>query len=359
MFFKKIKKYSLITSLFFALPIFVFAQGFVGSVLNALSDLLEGLALIASIAAMGAFIWGVVKYVVSADNEEKRTQAKYVMVYGVVGIFVIFSIWGIVALFSNVFGIGIGGGPTWNQIPTIPGTKEAAQNSLVGKLLLQFGKWIGALVIIVMSFAVTLFFWGVAKYILSGANEEKRKEGVYYILYGVIGIFVMVAVWGFVFLLSNIFGVGIGGQLNVPSLGINNDSGISIDSQKFTGCDGISWDPKSGKTSFKGFVCLFVKLLSPLPPILITLALLYFFWGITKYIRAGGNSEELREGKNVMIYGVIAMFVMLAVWGLVVVVKNELGLGDSGYVIEKSEFDNWGDPTKLDLSNFTSPRTGN
>ncbi len=344
---------------FSILPNFVLAQtSLVNSILMALSSILKGLAVIASACAMGAFIWGVIKYVISAENEEQRIQAKSIIVYGVVSLFVVFSIWGIVSLFSNVFGIGIGGGLTKDQIPLVPGAIEGAQTSLIGKLLVQFGKWIGALVLLVMALAIVLFFWGVAKYILSGADAEKRKEGSYYMLYGVVGIFVMSAVWGLVFFLSNTFGVGIGGGTNVPALGIDNSSGISLDSQKFGSCAGVSWDPSSGRVSFKSFVCLFIRLLSPIPPILVTLALLYFFWGITKYIRAGGNSEELREGKNVMIYGTVALFVMLAVWGLVIVVKNELGLGNADYVIKQSDFNSWGDPAKIGPADFTTPRTG-
>lgn len=357
---EKTKNYliGLLASILF--PVIALAQNGrgVNSFLVALSDILEGLALIASVCAIGAFIWGVIKYVLSADNEEKRSEAKYVMVYGVVGVFIVFSIWGMVALLSNIFGIGIGGVPIWEEMPSIPGAKDTSQSTLLGKLILQFAGWIGALVMIVMAFAITLFFWGIAKYILSGANEEKRKEGVYYIVYGVVGVFIMVSTLGIVYLLSNIFGIGIGGQLEVPSLGIDNNSGIAIDDQKFTSCDGVNWNPRSGAVSFKGIVCLFVRLLSPIPPILITLATLYFFWGITKYIRAGGNSEEMKEGKNVMIYGIIALFVMFAVWGLVVLVKNELGLGNAGYVISTSEFDSWGDPTKIGAEQFTSPRTG-
>jgi hypothetical protein len=350
--------FSYIISIFVLAPSLVFGASFIDSTLVAISNILKILAATAAAFAMLAFVWGVIKYVISAENEEQRSQARAMIVYGVISLFVIFSIWGIALFISRTFGISLGGSLTPDNIPLLPGsTSSASGDSAIAKLLVQFGKWIGALVIIVMSFAIVLFFYGVAKYILGGANEEKRREGAYYMLYGVIGIFVMSAVWGLVFFLGNIVGVNIGGQSTVPSIGIENNSGIGVDTQKFSGCAGSKWDPKGGSVSFQSFVCLFITLLAPIPPILVTIALLYFFWGITKYIRAGGNSEELKSGRDVMIYGIIALFVMLAVWGLVLLVQGGLGIGSSDYIIKQSDFDSWGDPSKINASDFTkSPK---
>lgn len=62
-------------------------------------------------------------------------------------------------------------------------------------------------------------------------------------------------------------------------------------------------------------------------PLVFTLALLFFFWGVVKYIRSAGNEKE--EGKKIMIWGVVALFVMSSVWGLVSFIQNEL-LVDKG-----------------------------
>ena len=50
-------------------------------------------------------------------------------------------------------------------------------------------------------------------------------------------------------------------------------------------------------------------------PIVFTLALLFFFWGVAKYIRSAG--EEKEEGKKIMIWGVVGIAVMASIWGLV------------------------------------------
>ncbi|MBI2023940.1 hypothetical protein HYT00_00890 [Candidatus Giovannonibacteria bacterium] len=67
--------------------------------------------------------------------------------------------------------------------------------------------------------ATIIFLWGVILYILSGGDEEKRKEGRQYIVYGLVGLFVMVAVWGIVnVLIGFVFPGGPGPAPSLPSL---------------------------------------------------------------------------------------------------------------------------------------------
>ena len=90
----------------------------------------------------------------------------------------------------------------------------------------------------------------------------------------------------------------------------------------------VPWDTGAADgsgTTFKAFVCLIIKFLKPIPVVLVSLSMLYFFWGIGKYIGAAGQ-EELQKGRNTIIYGIIAMFVMVALWGLVFILQKEFGL---------------------------------
>ncbi|OHA93375.1 MAG: hypothetical protein A3D37_02125 [Candidatus Zambryskibacteria bacterium RIFCSPHIGHO2_02_FULL_38_22] len=61
-------------------------------------------------------------------------------------------------------------------------------------------------------------------------------------------------------------------------------------------------------------------------PLAFTLALLFFFWGVAKYIWSAGDAKE--EGKKIMVWGVIALFVMSSIWGIITVLKSDLGIGD-------------------------------
>lgn len=60
-------------------------------------------------------------------------------------------------------------------------------------------------------------------------------------------------------------------------------------------------------------------------PLAFTLALLFFFWGVAKYIRSEGNDKA--QARQIMVWGVIALFVMSAVWGLVRFIRTEFGIG--------------------------------
>ncbi|MDD3662420.1 MAG: hypothetical protein PHT84_00985 [Candidatus Pacebacteria bacterium] len=52
-----------------------------------------------------AFIWGIIQYFMNPDNEEKRKKGKSFLLWGLIGLFVMISVWGLVAVFSNTFGI--------------------------------------------------------------------------------------------------------------------------------------------------------------------------------------------------------------------------------------------------------------
>jgi predicted permease len=61
-------------------------------------------------------------------------------------------------------------------------------------------------------------------------------------------------------------------------------------------------------------------LISLVIPVLIALGVLAFMWGIVMYL-FGKNKEE---GKSFMLWGIIALFVMTSVWGLVGILRGTL-----------------------------------
>mgnify|MGYP001276423118 CR=1 FL=1 len=68
------------------------------------------------------------------------------------------------------------------------------------------------------------------------------------------------------------------------------------------------------------------QLIRTATPIVVALALLYFFWGLAKYILAAGDEEAKTEGRSIMIWGIIALFVIVSVWGLVGVLNTTFGI---------------------------------
>lgn len=61
-----------------------------------------------------AFIWGVIQYYLNPENEEKRKKGKSFIVGGLIALFVMLSMWGIVTIFTTTFRVG-------NTIPQLPG----------------------------------------------------------------------------------------------------------------------------------------------------------------------------------------------------------------------------------------------
>ena len=68
------------------------------------------------------------------------------------------------------------------------------------------------------------------------------------------------------------------------------------------------------------------KLVGIAIPIIFALALLLFFWGVAKYIWSAGSDKD--EGKKVMFWGVIALFVISSIWGLTNFISDALYLDE-------------------------------
>ncbi len=64
-------------------------------------------------------------------------------------------------------------------------------------------------------------------------------------------------------------------------------------------------------------------------PLLITIAVLTLMWGIVQFITAAGDEEKRKKGREFIIYGIIGLFVMVSIWGLVGVLSGTFNLSTS------------------------------
>jgi hypothetical protein len=103
---KKIAKVS--AGLLWVLPFVSFAQNsinasYINSMFSATKSLLDqGVVILVSLAVCW-FIWNVVKYAMSEDEEGKE-KARSQMIWGIIAIAVIVSIWGLVSILQGIFG---------------------------------------------------------------------------------------------------------------------------------------------------------------------------------------------------------------------------------------------------------------
>ena len=76
-------------------------------------------------------------------------------------------------------------------IPLLEGIKQQIVNPLIGLL-----------------FAVALlyFLWGVSQFIYNSADEQGREKGKQHILWGLIGLLIMVSVFGIINLICRTVG---------------------------------------------------------------------------------------------------------------------------------------------------------
>ena len=70
------------------------------------------------------------------------------------------------------------------------------------------------------------------------------------------------------------------------------------------------------------------SILNAVIPIIIALAVVYILWGIVQtYIKA--DEESRKAGHMKILYGIIGLFVMLSIWGLVNVLVQTTGLNNN------------------------------
>lgn len=78
--------------------------------------------------------------------------------------------------------------------------------------------------------------------------------------------------------------------------------------------------------NFSELVGVFLNIIQDLIPVVASLALLVFLWGLAKFIfRIGGDEKAIVEGKSLMKWGLIALFIMVSVWGIIKFAYDDIG----------------------------------
>ena len=82
------------------------------TLMKSVVPLLVGLAIV-------GFVYGIIKYFLNPDNEEKRKQGKDFMLWGLIALFVMVSIWALVGIFTGTF---------TGKNPVLPSLPESSQS---------------------------------------------------------------------------------------------------------------------------------------------------------------------------------------------------------------------------------------
>ena len=89
-------------------------SGTVGGIIAMLSNWIGYIIPLLVTIAIGYFIWGVIQFMIAADEESKKV-GRTKIINGLIGLFVIMAFWGIIAVVKNTFGIK-GAADTSNSI---------------------------------------------------------------------------------------------------------------------------------------------------------------------------------------------------------------------------------------------------
>jgi len=73
-----------------------------------------------------------------------------------------------------------------------------------------------------------------------------------------------------------------------------------------------------------GTLRIFSLLFNGLIGLFVTVAIVVFFWGLIMYLWQVG--EKKHEGLQTMFWGVIAIFVMVSIWGIIHLLQNTFGV---------------------------------
>lgn len=80
------------------------------------------------------------------------------------------------------------------------------------------------------------------------------------------------------------------------------------------------------------------SIVAALLPVVVGIAVLVFFWGLVKYIFAQGSEESKADGKKIMFWGAVALFIMFSIWGIIQLAQQTFDVeggapGDVGDIV--------------------------
>jgi hypothetical protein len=176
-------------------------------------------------------------------------------------------------------------------------------------LLANIQNILNTIVPILIMIGVVYFVWGVVRYMIADSEEAKTK-GKDSIIYGLIGFSVIIGLWGLVNIVVNTFKL----EGTAPSLAPITGTG--------TGCS-LAGDPK-----FQDLLCYITSIINNfIIPLIFALATVAFVWGVVQFFILNADEQEKRaQGKQFMIWGIVALAVMLSVWGLVGMLTSTFGI---------------------------------
>ncbi len=103
------------------------------------------------------------------------------------------------------------------QTPVASTCAANANTGTIETIICRLGSILNTIIPFLIVLAVIYFVWGVITYMFSG-DDEAKKKGREMIIYGIIGLAVIIGLWGLVGILTRTFGLNGAQEINVPCI---------------------------------------------------------------------------------------------------------------------------------------------
>ncbi|HEY4515711.1 MAG TPA: hypothetical protein VJH67_00810 [Candidatus Paceibacterota bacterium] len=80
-------------------------------------------------------------------------------------------------------------------------------------------------------------------------------------------------------------------------------------------------------TNFTQLVNKFIDLGGAAIPLIVAIAFLLFVWGVAGFIRSTGSDTDMQKKKGILIWGVVGLFVIFTIWGIISFLRTEFEFG--------------------------------
>jgi hypothetical protein len=180
----------------------------------------------------------------------------------------------------------------------------------LGSLMVKIRDMLESIIPVIVALGMVYFVWGVVQFVIADSEEAKGK-GKDRIIYGLIGFAIIAGLWGLVNIVVRTFGFSNSAP-SVSSLVVQNPATCSL----------------MGSPTFQDVLCYVTKIINDsVIPLIFAIATAMFVWGVVQFFILNSDEEAKRaQGKQFMIWGIVALAVMLCVWGLVGILGNTLNL---------------------------------
>lgn len=191
-------------------------------------------------------------------------------------------------------------------------TSGCVPASGIAGLLYNIQQILNSIIPILILLGIVYFVWGVVRFVIADAEEAKTK-GKDQIIYGLIGFAVIFGIWGLVNIVIDTF--NLGGQTPTLEPFVSTNTNCSL----------------AGNPTFQDLLCYITKIINDaVIPLIFAVAVAMFVWGVVNFFIINADEEGKRaQGRQFMIWGIVALAVMLSIWGLVGILGQTFGINGS------------------------------